>query len=152
MAGQIFIEAPEMDVAGQPVGAKLLYPVFRDTNGEEYVIRSGPQNSLLPWIGPMKIEANVPIAASGDARGSETPANRASTPLDFPGLSDDQAWAVMVKYAHMIDAADTPYELLSENSNALSAPCSQRPAGLPKRCCLWASPRARRWASRTTPT
>jgi len=132
MSGQIFIEAHEVDIAGQPVGAMHLYLVFRDTNGEEYVIRSGPQNPLRPWVGPMKIEANVPMAASADARGSETPADRHSTPLDFPGLSDDQAWALMVKYARMIDAADTPYELLGENSNAFVGAMLAAAGGDPK--------------------
>src|SRR5689334_13802867 len=98
MAGQIFIEADEAEFAGLPVGAMHLYLVFRDTNGAEYVIRSGPESPLLPWFGDMKIEVNVPISASADSRGSETPQERASTPLDFPGRSDDQAWAIMVKY------------------------------------------------------
>jgi hypothetical protein len=66
----------------------------------------------------MKIENNVPMADSADDRGGDTPAERASTPLEFPGLTDDQAWAIMVKYARMIDRADYPYEVLDENSNA----------------------------------
>jgi hypothetical protein len=118
MAGQIFIEAADVEAAGLPLGAKHLYLVFRDTNGEEYVLRSGPQSSYLPWFGQMKIEANVPMEDSVDNREGDTPEERSSTPLDFPGLTDDQAWAIMVKYARMIDAADYPYEVLDENSNA----------------------------------
>ena len=118
MAGQIFIEANEVEIAGLPSGAMHLYLVFRDTNGAEYVIRSGPRNAYTPWFGDMKIEINVPMADSADDREGETPAERSSTPLDFPGLTDDQAWAVMVKYARMIDRADYPYEVLDENSNA----------------------------------
>ena len=118
MAGQIFIEANEVEIAGLPSGAMHLYLVFRDSNGAEYVIRSGPRNAYTPWFGDMKIETNVPMADSADDRGRETPAERSSTPLNFPGLTDDQAWAVMVKYARMIDRADYPYEVLDENSNA----------------------------------
>lgn len=118
MAGQIFIEANEVEIAGLPSGAMHLYLVFRDSNGDEYVIRSGPQNPYVPWFGDMKIEISVPMAASADRRGSETPQDRFSTPFDFPGLSDDQAWAIMVKYARMIDRADYPYEVFDENSNA----------------------------------
>lgn len=118
MAGEIFIEAREVEIVGLPTGAMHLYLVFRDSNGDEYVIRSGPENAWLPWLGEMRIEANVPIEDSSDDRGGDTPEDRASTPLDFAGLSDDQAWAIMVKYALMIEGEDYPYEVLDENSNA----------------------------------
>jgi hypothetical protein len=118
MAGQIFIEANEVEIAGLPSGAMHLYLVFRDSDGQEYVIRSGPERPYRPWSGDMRIEANVPLEDSADDRDGETPAQRSSTPLDFPGLTDDQAWAVMVKYARMIDRADSPYEVFDENSNA----------------------------------
>jgi hypothetical protein len=118
MAGQIFIEANEVAIAGLPSGTMHLYLVFRDTNGAEYVIRSGPENPYTPWFGEMRIEANVPLAASSDDRGGETPAERLSTALDFLGLTDDQAWAIIVKYARLIEQADYPYEVFDENSNA----------------------------------
>ena len=118
MPEQIFIEANEVEIAGLPSGAMHLYLVFRDTDGAEYVIRSGPRNAYTPWFGNMKIEVNVPIADSADDRDGETPAERASTSLDFPGLTDDQAWAMMVKYAGMIEGAEYPYEVFDENSNA----------------------------------
>ena len=116
--GEIFIEAREVKYAGMSTGAMHLYLVYRDTDGEEYVIRSGPQSSYLPFFGNMKIETNVSMEDSADDRGSDSPQDRLSTPLDFPGLTDDEAWAIMVKYARMIDAADTSYELFEENSNA----------------------------------
>ena len=118
MAGQIFIEAREVDVLGFPSGSMHLYLVFRDSNGDEYVIRSGPENPYTPWFGDMRIEVNVPMAASSDDRDGETPAERLSTALVFPGLTDDQAWAVMVKYARLIEQADYSYEVFDENSNA----------------------------------
>jgi hypothetical protein len=118
MAGGIFIEAKEVGIGGLSAGALHLYLVFRDTNGAEYVIRAGPENRFPPWFGEMRIEANVPIEDSGDDRDGETPVERGSRPLDFPGRTDDQAWAVMVKYAHRLDAADYPYAVLDENSNA----------------------------------
>jgi Ca2+-binding RTX toxin-like protein len=66
----------------------------------------------------MLIEANVPMHRSADDRGDETPEDRARTELAFDGLTADQAWAVMVKYARALDDADHPYKLLTENSNA----------------------------------
>ncbi len=82
------------------------------------MIRSRPERPYLPGLGNMKVETNVPIADSADDRDGETPAQRSSTPLDFPGLTDDQAWATMVKYARMIDRSDNNYEVFCENSNA----------------------------------
>lgn len=114
----IFIEAREVKYAGMATGAMHLYLVYRDTTGEEYVIRSGPQSSYFPLVGNMKIETNLRMENSVDYRPLSEADSRYSTALDFGNLSDDEAWAVMVKYARMIDAADTPYELFEENSNA----------------------------------
>ena len=118
MGGKIFIEADDAEFVGLPVGARHLYLVHRDTDGHEYVIRSGPSSSWWPFGTEMKVEANVPIERSEDARGDESPADRASTLLDFPDLTTDAAWAIMVKYARLIASADYPYHLLQENSNA----------------------------------
>lgn len=139
MPGQIFIEASDVELAGLPVGAVHLYLVYRDTNGEEYVIRSGPERPYFPWYGDMKVETNVPLAQSADDRDGDTPSDRFSTPLDFDGFTDDQAWAIMVKYARMIDRSGVDYEVFGENSNAfvgamLAAaggnPLSMLPAGI----------------------
>lgn len=118
MGGQIFIESDDAEFVGVPVGAQHLYLVHRDTDGHEYVIRSGPSSSWWPFGTEMKVEANVPIERSEDARGDESPADRASTLLNFPDLTTDAAWAIMVKYARLIAAADYPYHLSQENSNA----------------------------------
>ena len=118
MTGQIFIEASDVELFGLPSGATHLYLVYRDSNGEEYVIRSGPERWYLPWFGDMAVETNVPIDDSADDRDGDTPTERSSTPLDFAGLTDDQAWAIMVKYARMIDRADNGYEVFGANSNA----------------------------------
>jgi hypothetical protein len=114
----IFIEAHQVRYAGMSTGAWHLYLVYRDTTKEEYVIRSGPQDPLFPLIGNMRIETNVPMANSADYRPLSDAGERYSTALDFGTLSDDQAWALLVKYSRMIDAANTPYEVFEENSNA----------------------------------
>ena len=41
----VFIEARTVKYAGMSTGATHLYLVYRDTTGEEYVLRSGPQSS-----------------------------------------------------------------------------------------------------------
>ena len=131
MGGQIFVEADDVEFLGLPSGAKHLYLVHRDTNGGEYVIRSGPEDS---WFGgDMAVEANVPIEASADVRGDETPADRHSTRLDFNGMTTDEAWAIMVKYARAIDAAGYEYRPLEENSNAFIGAMIHAAGGNPDR-------------------
>ena len=116
MAGQIFIESDDAQFLGLPVGAQHLYLVYRDTDGAEYVIRSGPAGRW-PFERDMKIEANVPIEESADDRNNETPEDRASTELFFPG-GTDVAWALMLKYARRLDDIGYDYDLLEANSNA----------------------------------
>ena len=87
-------------------------------------------------------EANVPIEASADDRGDETPADRHSTRLVFDGMTTDEAWAILVKYARAIDATSYDYRLLEENSNAFvgamicaagGKPDAMRPSGVSAR-------------------
>jgi Ca2+-binding RTX toxin-like protein len=118
MGGRIYIEASDVELAGLPSGAKHLYLVHRDTNGDEHVLRAGPSNGF-PLVGAeMDVEVNVPIGESEDDRGSDTPEERHASLISFPELSLDAAWALMVKYARSIDAADYGYDPFEENSNA----------------------------------
>ncbi len=130
MAGSIFIETVKARSFGLPV-SEHLYLVFRDTNGQEYVLRAGPSAPFWPF-GELTAEANVPMADSADARDGDTPAERSSTPLDFAGRSDDEAWAIMVKYARMIEAAEYDYGLLEENSNAFIGALLHAAGGRPE--------------------
>jgi hypothetical protein len=114
----IFIEARKVKYAGTSTGAMHLYLVYRDTDDKEYVIRSGPQDPMFPLFGNMRIETNVLMHNSADYRALSESGSRYSTALDLGTLCDDEAWATMVKYARVIDAANTPYELFEENSNA----------------------------------
>ena len=96
--------------------------IYRDLgDGREYVIRSGPPSAWQLFGGEMKIETNVPIEQSADARDGETPAERHSTALDFGPLTDDQAWSIMVKYALKFAAADVEYDVTDANSNTFVA-------------------------------
>lgn len=131
MAGNIFIETVKARSFGLPV-SEHLYLVFRDTNGAEYVLRAGPSSSFWPF-GELTAEVNVPMDESADDRNGETPDDRSSTPLDFAGLSDDEAWAIMVKYARMIEAEDYDYGLLEENSNAFVGALLHAAGGTPEK-------------------
>lgn len=133
MAGRIFIEAKEIEVAGLPLPAVHLYLVHRDDDGAEYVLRSGPPRSEQFFGGDMRVEVNRPIEDSADDRGNDTPEERRSTGLDFDGLSTDEAWSLMVRYARMIDDAELRYEALGVNSNAFVGALIESAGGVPGR-------------------
>jgi hypothetical protein len=121
MPGSLTIEATEASSLGFPVGVPHLCLIYQDLgDGREYVIRSGPPSAWQLFNGEMKIETNVPIEQSADARDGETPAERHSTALDFGPLTDDQAWSIMVKYALTFAAADVEYDVTEANSKSLS--------------------------------
>ena len=125
MSGQIFIEDHDIaELLGLPTGAKHLYLVYRENGtGAEYVLRSGPTGVQF-FGGKMDIEINVPMAQSEDDRDGDTPQDRSSTALDFPGLTDDQAWSIMAKYARGIDAAGTRTTRSARTPTPSSARCS----------------------------
>ena len=131
MTPRIMIEERDVAFAGVPSGTVHLYLVYRGADGAEYVLRSGPRSDL-PIDTEMEIEANVPIARSEDARGSDTPAERSSTVLSFAG-SADTAWAIMVKYARMLDDVDYGYDVFEENSNSFIGALLFAAGGTPSR-------------------
>jgi Ca2+-binding RTX toxin-like protein len=116
---QIFIEARTATFLDVPVVQKHLYLVYRDDGGDEWVIRGGPDGIGDIFGGDFLFEINREIGLSSDARGSDTPADRFSTELIIPGATGDEIWAIMVKYALLLDEVDYPYHSLSTNSNAL---------------------------------
>ncbi|WP_370301836.1 hypothetical protein [Pseudooceanicola sp.] len=130
MSGEIFIETSNVDSLGFSLPFQHLYLVFRDINGDEYVLRSGPENSFWPF-GEMEIEVNVALPDSADDRDGDTPEQRVSTTLDFPHLTDDDAWAFMVKYARLIDGSNYDYSLFEENSNAFIGALLHAAGGTP---------------------
>ena len=119
MPGQIFIEAHDIARSlGLPTGAQHLYLVYREQGtGAEYVLRSGPTGVQFfgaRWTSRSTSRSRSPKTS----RDGDTPQDRSSTALDFPGLTDDEAWSIMVKYARGLDAADTVYNAFTTNSNA----------------------------------
>jgi hypothetical protein len=107
--------------------------VFEDLGtGAEYVLRAGPRSHWQLVGAPMRIEVNVPIGQSVDDRDGDTPADRGSRDLAFPGLSDDAAWSMMVKYARALVADRYEYSLFEENSNSFVAAMLKAAGGAPE--------------------
>lgn len=127
---RIYVEEHPLQVVGDITDTRHLYLVYRDDNGEEYVMRSGATD-FRPYGGPMQIEVNVPIDESADARGGETPDDRHATLLRFPGQTTDEAWGIIVKYARQLSDEEYEYRLFDTNSNAFVGAMVKAGGGFP---------------------
>lgn len=127
---RILIEEHPLRVVGGITNTLHLYLVYEGDDGAEYVVRSGPTD-LLPYGGPMDIEVNVPIDDSADARDGDTPADRNSTPVRFPGMTADEAWGIIVKYAQELSDDGYEYRLYQTNSNAFAGAMVKAGGGFP---------------------
>lgn len=118
MGGRIFIEAKSPEFLGVPLFSAHLYLVYRADDRNEYVLRGGPEGAWDILGGRFEIQINIALESSADARGIESPADRSSTELNIPGMTADQSWSVMTKYARLIQSVDYPYLVTNTNSNA----------------------------------
>lgn len=101
-------------------GIRHLYLVYVDDAGSEWVIRGGPSIDFPPF-GQIKIEANIPLALSKDARGANTPEDRGSRELDLGDRSAEDVWYVMYQQALSIQWASLDYDGVLQNSNSAIA-------------------------------
>jgi Ca2+-binding RTX toxin-like protein len=109
MPTTIAIESKDVKFAGVNTSYQHLYLVktVTDESGrvtDERVIRGSFSSD-----GTVVTTANAPLARSADARRSETPAQRHHTVIDLEGRDPEAVWAVMVRHAHNIEAANLPY-------------------------------------------
>ncbi|WP_068108263.1 calcium-binding protein [Tropicimonas marinistellae] len=116
MAGRIFIEASDVTSGGLPSPVKHLYLVYEAESGIEYTIRAGPDGAFKIF-GSFEILDNVRLSNSPDARELTDRPDRNSTDLSFAGMTDDQAWALMLKYARSFEATEPDYNAFTSNSN-----------------------------------
>ncbi|HNO76411.1 MAG TPA: hypothetical protein PKG49_12675 [Nitrosomonas mobilis] len=115
---KISIESKEI-FAGQD----HLYLIFQDAAGQEFVIRSGPENNNPLDFGDIVAAVNVPIAESEDARGNNTPAERGNRELDLGGRAAEDVWEIMKQQATNINNAGIDYDIFisAQNSNSTIA-------------------------------
>jgi Ca2+-binding RTX toxin-like protein len=105
----IAIESTEATARGVETPFQHLYLVKRVTDDagnvvQEKVIRGGPgRGDQLVTV------ADVDLAESPDARGSDTLAQRHHTVLDLQGRDPEAVWSLMVQHAVNINRADLDY-------------------------------------------
>lgn len=115
---KISIESKEI-FAGQD----HLYLIFQDAAGQEFVIRSGPENNNPLDFGDIVAAVNVPIAESEDARGNNTTVERGNRELDLGGRAAEDVWEIMKQQATNINNAGIDYDIFisAQNSNSTIA-------------------------------
>lgn len=99
--------------------------VYKDDDGNEFVIRGGPIIESDGSYGALVLEINEPIETSIDRRvvlqdGElvEVSAEfRGSTEVDFGGRNPDDVWKVLKQHAVNIDLQRFDYHPLGHNSN-----------------------------------
>ncbi len=98
--------------------------VYRDDDGNEFVIRGGPTNGGDPF-GNLIVEINEPIETSIDRRvvaqdGVLVPVTaefRGNTEIDFGDRNPDKIWEILKQHAENIHSEGLTYNPLGNNSN-----------------------------------
>jgi hypothetical protein len=111
MPTTIAIESKDVTIAGISTSFQHLYLVKTVTDSTGTVIDERVILGNLGADGTVVTLADVPLANSPDARGSENLAERHRTPLDLEGRNPEDVWSLMVQHARNIDDADLPYGL-----------------------------------------
>ncbi len=120
--GKIFIESK--DIFSSILLFEHLYLVYQNDNGQEFVIRGGPETDNPSDFGSVIMELSLPIEQSEDARVDEdgnplSPSDRNSRELDLANRSAEDVWNIMTQQATQIQNAALDYEVLSLNSNSV---------------------------------
>ena len=113
----IYIETkPVFD--GHESGPHHLYLVYRDGNGDERVIRGGPD--AYQTAGKIVVEADKPLSESGDKYDEgETTDTRRARLLDLDGMDPEIVWRQMTAAAEQVAARGIDYDAAPmQNSNS----------------------------------
>lgn len=117
---RIFIESKHV-----VLGYDHLYLVYQDDDGNEFVIRGGPQYDTPPLFGNITVEAGILLTDSEDARRDDdgnplTAQDRGSIEINLGGRDAADVWAIMVQHALNIGMAGLNYNAFSEPQNSNS--------------------------------
>ena len=115
---KILIESKPVVVSGSLF--RHLYLVFVDDDGNEFVIRGGPEFDLPPF-GLIVTEDATPLTNSEDARQGATPADRGSRELDLGGRDAVEVWNIMRQQIRNIQFSNIDYDAFDQNSNSTIA-------------------------------
>ena len=113
----------EIRIESKPtlVFGRHLYLVLVTDDGQEFVIRGGPERDEFRNYGDIVTVADVPLMLSEDARAISERAERGSTVLDLGGRDPLAVWEVMAQSARQAGASEADYDLLKQNSNSVVA-------------------------------
>ncbi|NOQ79063.1 MAG: hypothetical protein GQ546_06645, partial [Gammaproteobacteria bacterium] len=120
--GRIFIESKQTPLKFWD----HTYLVYRDDDGNEFVIRGGPETDNPLDFGDIEVEIGVPIENSEDARGDDTVFERGQTELDLHGRNAEDVWRDMQKIARQIQESDIEYGGFDDNSNSTTRAIMER--------------------------
>jgi hypothetical protein len=118
---QIFVESKPIP----PTTYDHTYLVYRDNNGNEFVIRGGPEG-IIGNFGNIEVQINKPIEQSKDARKGDTPAERGQKELDLHGRSAEDVWRDMQVTAKQIQDQGIKYDGFDDNSNSTARTIMER--------------------------
>ena len=109
MPTTIAIESKTVSFRGVATPYQHLYLVKTVTDAagnilDERVIRGDVGGDLT-----LVTQADIPLAASADRRGADTPADRNHRNLNLNGRDPEQVWSLMVQHAVNIDKAGLQY-------------------------------------------
>ena len=120
--GKIFIESKQTPL-------KIwdhTYIVYEDNDGNEFVIRGGPETDNPIDFGDIEMEIGEPIENSEDARDGDTTFQRGQTELDLHGRNAEDVWRDMQKTARQIQEGDIEYGGFDDNSNSTTRAILER--------------------------
>ncbi|MEZ5716444.1 MAG: calcium-binding protein [Paracoccaceae bacterium] len=117
---QLFVEARIVVFSG--ISALHSYIVYRDDLGQEWVIGGTSGGPGGGTFGTIDIYYDLLLEESGDARGSDTPADRGQVELTFPpGVDAADMYAILLQLAAQIEGQAITYDPLNDNSNSVTA-------------------------------
>lgn len=114
----IYIESKEAPGYGIH-GKRHLYLVYRDEDGNEEVIRGGPDSLMLGNIGT---QTGISLKESKDKyelrkyRVTETPESRGARKIDLKGRDPKIVWKQMTAGARQIDGAEARYTITPDKA------------------------------------
>ncbi len=100
-----------------PSGFGHLYLVYKNDEGEEFIIEGYPAGSF-PFFGRIVTDLGVPIGPERDENGDPTSMVRGIKELSLGERDPEDTWALLLQHAENIEDERISYDPLAQNSNS----------------------------------